>query len=137
MRSALLAAAVILTTAAPAAAGPSLKLLSAGTGPRKPVRYAYQTGTTDRALMTMAMSMSNQLPGQPAMGAVPLPAKAVRAPDGRRIGIALTDAEATLTLTDDLAALEAALAGRGLAAGPFPREQVLALLADVLGGTDG
>ena len=77
------------------------------------------------------------LPGQPAMGAVTLPAKAVRAPDGRRIGIALTDAEATLTLTDDLAALEAALAGRGLAAGPFPREQVLALLADLLGGTDG
>ncbi len=73
MRSALLAAALLLATAAPAAAGPaaaSPKLLSAGKGPRKPVRYAYQTGTTDRALLTMAMSMTNQVPGQPAMAIV-------------------------------------------------------------------
>ena len=61
-----------------------------------------------------------------------------RAPDGRRLGLALGDTEATLTLTDDLAALEDALARRaGFAAGPFPREEVLALLADLLGGTDG
>jgi hypothetical protein len=73
MRSALLAAALVLATAPPAAAaptGPSPKLLSAGKGPRKPLRYAYQTGTTDRAVMTMAMSMTNQVPGQPAMNIV-------------------------------------------------------------------
>ena len=77
------------------------------------------------------------LPGQPPATDIALPVTS-RAPDGRRLGLALGDTEATLTLTDDLAALEDALARRtGFAAGPFPREEVLALLADLLGGTDG
>jgi hypothetical protein len=78
------------------------------------------------------------LPGQPALGGLRLPLAAARAPDGRRIALALGDGQATLTLIDDLSALEDALARTaGFPAGPFPRAAVLALLADLLGGTDG
>lgn len=76
----------------------------------------------------------------PAATDIVLPIAAARAPDGRRLFLALTDAQARLTLTDDLAALNSAIARRGgaaLAGGPFPREAVLLLLADLLGGTDG
>ena len=76
------------------------------------------------------------LPGQPPLSDLPLPV-AARAPDGRRLDLALTGAQARVTLTDDLAALDAGLARAPLPAGPFPREAVLALIADLLGGTDG
>jgi hypothetical protein len=62
MRSALLAVALVLAVPAAAHAQPTLKLLSAGKGPRKPLRYGFQTGTSDRAVMTMAMSMKNTMP---------------------------------------------------------------------------
>ncbi|HET9068782.1 MAG TPA: hypothetical protein VFN28_09055 [Amaricoccus sp.] len=78
------------------------------------------------------------LPGQPPLGDLRLPLAFERTPDGRRLELALGGEAATLTLTDDLSALEDALAhAPGLPAGPFPRAAILALLADLLGGTDG
>ena len=80
------------------------------------------------------------MPGWPPAGSIALPVAQARAPDGRRIGLELSDTAARVILTNDLDGLEAALAERGgaaLAVGPFPREAVLALLATILGGTDG
>ena len=83
------------------------------------------------------MSSWSRAGGMPPASDIALPVTS-RAPDGRRLGLVLGEREATLTLTDDLAALEEALVRRGgFPAGPFPREAVLALLADLLGGTDG
>ncbi len=80
------------------------------------------------------------LPGWPPASSFALPTAKARAPDGRRIGLELGETTARLTLTDDLGVLERALDApdcAALAAGPFPREAVLALLATILGGTDG
>ncbi len=62
--AALMAALAVPST--PAHAGgkaPTVKLQSPGKGPRRPLRYALQTGSTDTAVMRMGMSMKNRLPG--------------------------------------------------------------------------
>ncbi|HTM23255.1 MAG TPA: DUF6263 family protein [Kofleriaceae bacterium] len=55
----LLAAALPAAHAQPRPAPPKVTLLSAGKGPRHPLRYFLQTGTTDRGVMTMGMAMKN------------------------------------------------------------------------------
>lgn len=66
-----------------------------------------------------------------------------RLPDGRRVSLVLGGDAATLTLGDDLAPLDAALADRAAGAdpalgdGPFRRRAVLAMLADCLEARNG
>ena len=82
------------------------------------------------------------LPGQPPARQLALgPGRAPRLPDGRRLdAFALAGGTATLGLVDDLTGLERRLAAADAAAlepGPFPRTAVLALIAALLGKTDG
>ena len=72
------------------------------------------------------------------MAGLALPLTA-RAPDGRRIALTLTDTAATLTLTDDLAALERRARRRRPRSPPAPSRARPSSRssATLLGGTDG
>ncbi len=69
------------------------------------------------------------------------PGAAPRLSDGRRLRLAFADDAVTVTVSDDLAPLEAALAERlddpALGPGPFRRRAALSLLDRVTGGADG
>ena len=111
-------------TPAPAAAAPitriDVKVLSTGTGPKRPLRYTVAPGTKDRIDMTMQMGVSVEMPG---MGAQEMAGPAMKM--GIDVDVASVAPNGDINFTQKIS--EATMDGPGMPAGMLDSIKGLAI----------